>query len=100
MKQAKKPAQAAVAQQIAQEEETQVSQGDNDLDQEPAFNEIDKLEQFGINAADIGKLKGSGICTVLAVLMWYVSFFTKSFQHQEGDAQHQGYHRAEGREDL
>jgi hypothetical protein len=36
---------------------------------EPAFNEIDKIEQFGINAADIGKLKASGICTVLAVLM-------------------------------
>jgi hypothetical protein len=40
------------------------------MDMEPAFNEIDKLEQFGINMADIGKLKGSGICTVLAVLMW------------------------------
>jgi hypothetical protein len=36
----------------------------------PAFNEIDKLEQHGINAADIGKLKSGGICTVMAVLMW------------------------------
>jgi meiotic recombination protein DMC1 len=35
-----------------------------------SFNEIDKLEQHGINAADINKLKGSGICTVMAVLMW------------------------------
>ena len=41
-----------------------------DYDYEPAFNEIDKLEQHGINAADICKLKSSGICTVLAVLMW------------------------------
>jgi hypothetical protein len=44
--------------------------GENDGDLEPAFNEIDKLEQFGINAVDIQKLKSSGICTVLAVLMW------------------------------
>lgn len=53
-----------------QEEETQVSGDDNDYDMEPAFNEIDKLEQFGINAADIGKLKSAGLCTVLSVLMW------------------------------
>jgi hypothetical protein len=37
---------------------------------EPAFNEIDKLETLGINAADIGKLKAAGLCTVLSVLMW------------------------------
>lgn len=55
---------------MAQDEETQISAGDNDIDQEPAYNEIDKLEQFGINMADIAKLKTSGICTVLAVLMW------------------------------
>ncbi|TNV77891.1 hypothetical protein FGO68_gene13661 [Halteria grandinella] len=67
MKQAKKP--AAVTQQVVQDEETQVTQGDNDLEYEPAYNEIDKLEQFGINQADIAKLKTSGICTVLAVLM-------------------------------
>lgn len=52
-----------------QDEETQVSGGD-DYDMEPAFNEIDKLEMHGINAADIGKLKAGGLCTVLAVLMW------------------------------
>jgi len=40
------------------------------MDMEPAYNEIDRLEQHGINAADIGKLKSAGLCTVLAVLMW------------------------------
>lgn len=68
MKQAKK--QQQVVQQVIQDEETQVSLGDNEHDLEPAFNEIDKLEQFGINTADIMKLKSSGICTVLGVLMW------------------------------
>jgi meiotic recombination protein DMC1 len=38
--------------------------------EEHAFNEIDKLEQHGINMADINKLKAAGLCTVLAVLMW------------------------------
>jgi len=43
---------------------------EDDMDMEPAYNEIDRLEQHGINAADIGKLKSAGLCTVLAVLMW------------------------------
>ena len=48
-----------------------MSGGDNDYEPEvSAFNEIDKLEQFGINAADIGKLKAAGLGTVLSVLMW------------------------------
>lgn len=51
------------------EEDTQVSCNEDYLD-EPAFNEIDKLEQHGINMGDINKLKAAGICTVLAVLMW------------------------------
>lgn len=62
---------------------------DNEGDMEPAFNEIDKLEQFGINAADIQKLKSSGICTVLAVLMWYIIHLTLNhycLKHKEGDA--------------
>ena len=68
MKQAKK--QQAPAQQVLHDEDTQASDMDRDNDMEPAFNEIDKLEQHGINAADIGKLKSAGLCTVLAVLMW------------------------------
>ena len=36
---------------------------------EPAFNEIDQLQQFGINASDLNKLKSAGLCTVLGVLM-------------------------------
>lgn len=43
---------------------------EDDFDMEPAFNEIDKLEQHGINGGDIAKLKAAGLCTVLAVLMW------------------------------
>lgn len=69
MKQAKKQ-QVQPAKEVLQDEDTQATQGDLDNEMEPAFNEIDKIEQFGINAADIGKLKASGICTVLAVLMW------------------------------
>ena len=70
MKQAKKQTQAQqqVAAQVLQDEDTQATA--EEYDSEPAFNEIDKLEQHGINAADIGKLKAGGICTVLAVLMW------------------------------
>ena len=41
----------------------------NDEEQVPAYTEIDRLEQHGINAMDIQKLKTGGICTVLAVLM-------------------------------
>mmetsp|Transcript_7935 Transcript_7935/g.11693 ORF Transcript_7935/g.11693 Transcript_7935/m.11693 type:complete len:332 (-) Transcript_7935:40-1035(-) len=33
------------------------------------FNEVDKLQAMGINAADINKLKSAGLCTVLGVLM-------------------------------
>ena len=69
MKQAKKQ-QVQPAKEVLQDEDTQATQADNEDDMLPAFNEIDKIEQFGINAADIGKLKASGICTVLAVLMW------------------------------
>ncbi len=42
----------------------------NQEDDEITFNEIDKLEQHGINMGDIKKLKAAGICTVMAVLMW------------------------------
>ena len=36
---------------------------------EPTFDSIEKLQQAGINIADIKKLKEAGICTVGAVLM-------------------------------
>ena len=36
---------------------------------EPSFDSIEKLQQAGINIADIKKLKEAGICTVGAVLM-------------------------------
>ena len=33
------------------------------------YSEIDKLQSFGINAADLNKLKSAGLCTVLGILM-------------------------------
>lgn len=33
------------------------------------YNEIDKLQNMGINAADLNKLKVAGYCTVLSVVM-------------------------------
>jgi meiotic recombination protein DMC1 len=38
-------------------------------DLEPSFDSIERLQQAGINIADIKKLKEAGICTVGAVLM-------------------------------
>jgi hypothetical protein len=43
MKQAKKQ-QVQAAKEVLQDDETQVTQGDNDDDMVPAFNEIDKIE--------------------------------------------------------
>lgn len=33
------------------------------------FTEIEKLQDFGINAADITKLKNSGYCNIAAIVM-------------------------------
>ena len=33
------------------------------------YNELDKLQSLGINAADITKLKAAGLCTCISVLM-------------------------------
>jgi meiotic recombination protein DMC1 len=33
------------------------------------FKSIDALQEYGVNAADITKLKGAGICTVKGLLM-------------------------------
>ena len=38
-------------------------------EEEVSFNEIEKLQSFGINAADITKLKVAGYCTVLSIIM-------------------------------
>ena len=68
MKQAKKQ-QPVQQQAVVVDEDTQASDRQEE-DMGPQFHEIDKLEQQGINAMDIQKLKAGGICTVLAVLMW------------------------------
>ena len=33
------------------------------------FNEIEKLQEYGINAADIAKLKANGFCTISSIVM-------------------------------
>jgi hypothetical protein len=40
------------------------------MEEDAPFTEIDKLQNYGINAADITKLKSVGLNTVLSVLMW------------------------------
>ena len=73
MKQAKKQQQQQAQPQsssVLQDEDTQTSTIADEAENEFTINEIDKLEQQGINAADIAKLKTGGICTVMAVLMW------------------------------
>jgi len=56
---------------VLQDADTQASGSNEDEEMEPYFNQIEKLEEHGINSADIGKLKSAGLCTVLSVLMWY-----------------------------
>lgn len=38
-------------------------------EEEMVVNEIEKLQSFGINAADITKLKATGYCTVMSIIM-------------------------------
>lgn len=58
---------AAAAEQQDEDEDTQAGM---DEEEELPFNEIDQLQQHGINAADITKLKQAGLSTVLSILMW------------------------------
>lgn len=51
---------------LDESEEEQMNETANDDFQ---VNEIDKLQDVGINAADIAKLKASGFCTVSSILM-------------------------------
>lgn len=53
-------------------EEDQVVAGnayDNDVDEESFFQDIDLLQNHGINVADIKKLKTAGICTIKGIQM-------------------------------
>ena len=51
----------------AEDEDTAVCQDEED---DQPFNEIDQLQEHGINMADITKLKQAGLTTVLSILMW------------------------------
>jgi hypothetical protein len=70
MKQAKKEKTTTIkeATENCEDEATDVGQ-DHDDDDQP-FNEIDQLQEHGINMADITKLKQAGLTTVLSILMW------------------------------
>lgn len=43
-----------------QQQQEEIKQEVESEEESPNFNEIDKLQQFGINAADLTKLKASG----------------------------------------
>jgi hypothetical protein len=45
------------------------NQLDEDNDEQFAFQDIDLLQQHGINVADIKKLQAVGICTIKGVMM-------------------------------
>ena len=64
MKQAKKQKEV-----VKEEEESTMGQSQLDEDEEQPFTEIDQLQNHGINGGDINKLKGHGLCTILACLM-------------------------------
>jgi meiotic recombination protein DMC1 len=45
-----------------------VESNDEEVEQ-TNFIEIEKLQEHGINAADIAKLKSSGFCTITSIIM-------------------------------
>ena len=67
MKQGKKVTPAAAMEE--DEEETNCGMEEGDDERQP-FNEIDQLQQHGINMADIAKLKQAGLTTCMSILMW------------------------------
>ncbi|CAA9986923.1 meiotic recombination protein DMC1, putative [Plasmodium knowlesi strain H] len=44
------------------------TQMEEEVTKDHQFQEIEKLQDLGINAADINKLKGSGYCTILSLI--------------------------------
>ena len=66
MKQGKKVTPAAAMEEDEEETNCGMDEGD---DVQP-FNEIDQLQQHGINMADIAKLKQAGLTTCMSILMW------------------------------
>ena len=57
---------AAAAEDHDEDEATDAGMDEEEL----PFNEIDQLQQHGINMADITKLKQAGLTTILSILMW------------------------------
>ena len=64
MKQKGKEASKKKAAEVQEQEEVE----DLELEQ-TNFNEIEKLQEYGINAADIAKLKANGFCTISSIVM-------------------------------
>lgn len=49
---------------------TELAERQNDEEEfVPSFIQVDQLQKFGVNVADINKLKSGGIHTVIGVLM-------------------------------
>ena len=67
MKQVKK--QKEVIQDFSSQKEESTQGQSETIDDELPFTEIDELANHGINGGDINKLKGHGLCTILACLM-------------------------------
>lgn len=59
----------AKSKKIVDESEEEYDRNATEPVEEFAINEIDKLQDMGINAADITKLKSAGLCTVSSILM-------------------------------
>lgn len=51
-----------------EKEKEREEEGLEDIEQ-TNFIEIEKLQEHGINAADIAKLKSSGFCTISSIVM-------------------------------
>lgn len=51
-----------------EEHDTQASEYEDGEEEQP-FNEIDQLQNHGINGGDINKLKAAGLCTVVSCIM-------------------------------
>lgn len=66
-----KAAKKQLQQVVQEEEDTAVSREVDmaDEEEEQPFNDIDMLQEHGINMGDILKLKAAGLCTAISVLM-------------------------------
>ena len=78
------------------------SQAVHTTEEEDFFQDIELLQNHGINVADIKKLKTAGICTVRGIQMVPAPpapVLTSATGDQEAAVQHQGPVRSQGGQD-